>query len=196
LLFSLAEKDWPDGGPEDGGSWEDSTGWAMGEGSKMKRSSNSKGGWSDDWSVNRGSNNDWLDWSWAVGGSRGRGIDSLTSVLDISDVAIAVSSVGDSLGATIGKSNMVLSVGVVSISGLRGSKVSTAVSISDSIVVVVGWDSVGVGGLSTVSWGWGISWSRGGVLGSSSGNGHKSEQSNKALKGKIENIRNLINVRL
>jgi len=188
LLFSLAEKDWPDGGPEDGASWEDSTGWAKGEGSKRKRSSNSNGGWSrdDDWSGSRGSNNDGPDWSWAVGWSGGRGIDSLTSVLDISDVTIAISGVGDSLGATIGKSNVVLSVGVVSISGLRGSKVSTAVSIGDSIVVVVGWDSVRVDGLSTVNWGWGVSRSGDGVLGSSSGNGHKSEQSNKALKGKIK----------
>ena len=66
-----------------------------------------------------------LDWSWGIG--RGWGINSLTSVLDISNVAIAISSVGDGLGATIRKGNMVLSIGVVAITSLRGTKVGTTI---------------------------------------------------------------------
>jgi hypothetical protein len=62
---------------------------------------------------------------------------------------------------------MVFTIGVVSITGLAGSKVGSTVSIFNTIVVVVDWDSVRVGRLSTVSWSWGISrcwsisWSRG-----------------------------------
>jgi hypothetical protein len=83
---------------------------------------------------------------------------------------------------------VVLSIGVVSLTGLGSSKVGTTVSISDSVVVVVGWDSVWVGRLSTIGWGRGINWgrsigrSRDSVLRSSGSNSHKSEQSNKALK--------------
>ena len=144
-------------------------------------------GWSiGSWPVGSGSrDNNWgrtvgPDWSWAV--SWGRGIDGLTSILDVSNVAIGISGVGDSLETTIGKGNVVLSVGVVSIASLRGTKVSTAQGISDSVVVVVGRDSVGVDGLGND---WAIAWCRSSVLGSSSGNSHKSKQSNKALENKI-----------
>ena len=173
MFVCLAEEDGPGGKgrPEDGGSGKNSTG---SKGSKDgSRGSNSNGNWS------RG-NSDGADWSWAVG--RGRGIDGLTRVLDVSNVTIGISGVGDSLETAIGKGNVVLSVGVVSIASLRGTKVSTAQGISDSVVVVVGRDSVGVDGLGND---WAICWGRSCVLGSSSGNSHKSKQSNKALEKKI-----------
>jgi hypothetical protein len=75
---------------------------------------------------------------------------------------------------------MVFTIGVVSITGLAGSKVGSTVSIFNTIVVVVGWDSVRVSRLSTVSWSWGISWCWS-ILGSSGGNSHKSKESNKGL---------------
>jgi hypothetical protein len=91
---------------------------------------------------------------------------------------------------------VVLSIGVVSLTSLSSSKVGTTVSISDSVVVVVGWDSVWVGRLGTISWGRGIDWGwsigrgRDSVLRSSRGSSHKSEQSNKALKqGRKKSIR-------
>ena len=173
-------------------------------------------GWSiGSWPVGSGSrDNNWgrtvgPDWSWAV--SWGRGIDGLSRVLDISDVAsVGISSVGNSLEATIGKSNVVFSLGVIAVAGLRGSKVGTAVAVIDSIGVVVCWGDIRVDWGRSVSWdgsraisrswgndggraisgsrgkdgGWAISWSRDRetILRSSSGSSHKSEQSNKALK--------------
>jgi hypothetical protein len=86
---------------------------------------------------------------------------------------------------------VVFSIGVVTFTGLTGSKVGSTVCVRHSIVVVVGWNSVGVGGLSTISWGrgiswgWGIDWGRCVLSRSSS---HKSKQSNKGLKSKINNI--------
>ena len=179
MLVCLAEEDGPGGKgrPEDGGSGKNSTG---SKGSKDgSRGSNSNGNWSRDSNWSRG-NSDSTDWSWAVG--RGRGIDGLTRVLDVSNVTIGISGVGDSLETAIGKGNVVLSVGVVSIASLRGTKVSSAQGISNSVVVVVGRDSVGVDGLGND---WAIAWGRSSVLGSSSGNSHKSKQSNKALENKI-----------
>ena len=173
-------------------------------------------GWSiGSWPVGSGSrDNNWgrtvgPDWSGSV--SWGRGIDRLSRVLDISNVtSVGISSVGNSLEATIGKSNVVFSLGVIAVAGLRGSKVGTAVAVIDSIGVVVCWGDIGVDWGRSVSWdgsraisrswgndggsavsgsrgqdgGWAISWSRDRetVLRSSSGSSHKSEQSNKALK--------------
>jgi len=132
------------------------------------------------------------NWSWAISWGWGWGVDGLTRVLNISNVtSVGIRGVGDSLKATIGKGNVVFSLGGIAIAGLRSSKVGTAVSIGDSVVVVVGWDSVWVGRLSTIGWGRGINWgrsigrSRDSVLRSSGSNSHKSKQSNKALKEKI-----------
>jgi hypothetical protein len=55
---------------------------------------------------------------------------------------------------------MVFSIGVVSFTGFTGSKVDTTVSIIDTIIVVVGWNGVRVGRLSTISWSWSINWGR------------------------------------
>jgi len=81
---------------------------------------------------------------------------------------------------------VVLSTGVVAIAGLRGSKVGTAVSVIDSIGVVVCWGDIRVDWGRAVSWDWdgsrGIGWGRGrnSVLGSS--NGSQSKESNKGLE--------------
>jgi hypothetical protein len=132
-----------------------------------------------------GSNNNWgrsvgLDWGRGIsrsrGISRGRGICRLSRVLDISNIAIAISVVGDGLDAAIGKGNVVLSVGVVAVTGFTCTKIGATVAVSHTIVVVVGWDSVGVDGLSS------ISWDRNCVLGGSSSGSHKGKESNKALK--------------
>ena len=73
-------------------------------------------GWSTgSWPVGSGSrDNNWgrtigPDWSGSV--SWGRGIDGLSRVLDISNVtSVGISSGGNSLEATIGKSNVVRSL--------------------------------------------------------------------------------------
>ena len=132
--------------------------------------------------------------------SRGRGIDSLTSVLDISNVAsVGISSVGHGLETAIGKSNVVFSLGGIAVAGLRGSKVGTAVSVIDSIGVVVCWGYIRVDRGGTISgdwdWSWAVSrsrshnWSRGNnwsrgwgnVLRGSSSGSQDGEESNKAL---------------
>jgi hypothetical protein len=149
-----------------------------------------------------GCNNNWgwgiRSWSWGI--SWGSSIDGLSRVFDISNIAIAISSVGDSLETTIGKVDMVFSVGVVTFTGLTGSKVGSTVSISNTIIVVVGWDSVRVGGLSTISWGWSIDWgwciNRGRCVYRSRcilsrGSSHKSKQSNKGLKRKRKMFKKL-----
>jgi hypothetical protein len=105
-----------------------------------------------------GSNNNWgwgiRSWSWGI--SWGRCVGGLSRIFDISNIAIAISSVGDSLETTIGKVDVVFSVGVVTFTSLAGSKVGSTVCVRHSIVVVVGWDGVRVGRLSTISWGWSI----------------------------------------
>jgi hypothetical protein len=147
------------------------------------------GSWSvRSWAI-RSRHNNWgrgiRSWCWGI--SWGRCVDGLSRVLDISNIAIAISSVGDSLETTIGKVDVVFSIGVVTFTCLTGSKVGSTVCVRHSIVVVVGWNSVGVGGLSTISWGrgiswgWGIDWGRCVLSRSSS---HKSKQSNKGLKSK------------
>jgi hypothetical protein len=81
------------------------------------------------WSIRGwGSNNNWgwgiRSWSWGI--SWGSSIDGLSRVFDISNIAIAISSVGDSLETTIRKVDMVFSIGVVSFTGLASSKVGLA----------------------------------------------------------------------
>jgi hypothetical protein len=159
-------------------------GWPVGSGpvrSRVVRSWSRDNNWS--WGV-------WLDWSGAIGGSWG--IDGLTRVLNISDVtSVGIRGVGDSLKATIGKSNVVFSLGGITVAGLRSSKVGTTVAVIDSIGVVICWGDIGVNWSRSIGWDWdrgrSISGGRGGdgVLRSSSGNSHKSKQSNKALKEKI-----------
>jgi hypothetical protein len=137
--------------------------------------------------------------SWGI--SWGWSIDSFTTVLDIGNVAsIGISSVGHSLEATIGKSNMVLTLSGIAIAGLRGSKVGTTVAVIDSIGVVVCWGNIRVDWTRSISgnWSWSICWnwsrgvcwdwsrgigrSRDGILRDSSDGSHQSKQSNEALK--------------
>jgi hypothetical protein len=153
-----------------------------------------------------GRDNNWgrsvrLDWGRAIG--RGRSIDWLTRVLDISNITSgSISSVGHSLKATIGKSNVVFSLGSIAVAGLRGSKVGTAVSVIDTIGVVVCRGDIRVDGGRSISRNWGrsvgrnwgrsvgrnwgrsVGWGRDGdsVLRSSSGSSHKSQKSNEALE--------------
>jgi hypothetical protein len=145
-----------------------------------------------------GRDNNWgrsvrLDWGRAIG--RGRSIDWLTRVLDISNITSgSISSVGHSLKATIGKSNVVFSLGSIAIAGLRGSKVGTAVSVIDTIGVVICRGDIRVDGGRSISRNWGrsvgrnwgrsVGWGRDrdSVLRSSGGGSHKSKQGNKALK--------------
>jgi hypothetical protein len=74
-----------------------------------------------------GSNNNWswgISRSWGI--SWGSSIDGLSRVFDISNIAIAISSVGDSLETTIRKVDMVFSISVVTFTGLTSSKVGLA----------------------------------------------------------------------
>jgi hypothetical protein len=140
-----------------------------------------------------GSNNNWgwgiRSWSWGI--SWGSSIDGLSRILDISNITIAISSVGDSLETTIGKVDVVFSVGVVTFTSLAGSKVGSTVCVRHSIVIVVGRNGVRVGRLSTISLGWSIDRcrciNRGRCI-LSRGSSHKSKQSNKGLKSKVNNI--------
>ena len=121
--------------------------------------------WSRCWSVDWGRGINWgwgicWGWSWGISWGWGSSIDGLSRVLDISNITIAISSVGNSLKATIGKVNMVFTIGVVSVTSLRGSQLNSAVLVRHSIVVVVCWDSVWVSRLSTISWSWGVGWCR------------------------------------
>jgi hypothetical protein len=128
-----------------------------------------------------------ISWGW--------GIDGLTGVLDIGDVtSVGIRGVGHSLDAAIGKSNVVFSLGGIAVAGLRGSKVGTAVSVIDTIGVVVCWGDIRVDGGRSISRNWGrsvgrnwgrsVGWGRDrdSVLRSSGGGSHKSKQGNKALK--------------
>jgi hypothetical protein len=145
------------------------------------------------WAVrSRGRHNNW-SWgigSWGWGISWGWGVDGLSGVLDISNVSsVGIRGVGNSLETTIGKGNVVFSLGGISVAVLRSTEVSTAVSVIDSIGVVVCWGNIGVNWGRSVSGGRCVSRGRGidgcwGILGSSTGNSHKGKQSNKALKVK------------
>ena len=178
-LICLAKEDWP--------SWSKSRPENWSSLNNNARSRRNK-----DWGWERSSNSDSSDWgravSWGRGIGWGRGIDGLTAVLDISNVAIAISGVGDSLGAAIRKGNVVLSIGVVTFTGLTSSKVGSTGSISNSVVVVVRGDGVRVDGLSND---WAIGWGKSCILRSSGGGSHKSKQSNKALQVKKKTISNL-----
>ena len=139
-------------------------------------------------------------WGRAIG--RSRCVDSFTSVLDISNVAsVGISSVGHSLETAIRKSNMVLTLGGIAITRLGGSKVGTAVSVIDSIGVVVCWGNIRVdwgravgrdwdrGRAISRSWGNDGSWGRGSVLRGSSSGSQDGEQSNKALEKTLSRVK-------
>jgi hypothetical protein len=74
------------------------------------------------WAVrSRGRHNNW-SWgigSWGWGISWGWGVDGLSGVLDISNVSsVGIRGVGNSLETTIGKGNVVFSLGGISVAGL------------------------------------------------------------------------------
>ena len=96
------------------------------------------------------------NWGSSISWGRGSSIDGLSRVLNISNVtSVGIRSVGNSLDATIGKGNMVFSLGCITIAGLRSTNVGTSVSIIDSIGVVICWGNI------SVDWGRSISWGRG-----------------------------------
>ena len=140
----------------------------------------------EDWGWGSDNDGSWgISWSWGNDGGSGVG-----DISDVSRVGIG-NVVGDGLDATIGKSDTVLSVGGVAVAVLVGGEVDSVVLVVDCVAVVVGWGSVSV----DWDWGWGISGGGsvgggrgGGVLRGGSGHGDDGEQSNKALKGKLEKI--------
>ena len=88
---------------------------------------------------------------WVVG-SRSRFVSwcriifGFTRVLNIGNVSRVIISniVGDGLGATIRKKDIVLAIGSISITSFIVSKVNTRVIISYSIgIVIVGWSFIG-----------------------------------------------------
>ena len=123
----------------------------------------SRGGsvWGRGWHNNWG----WGIWSRGRFVSRDWRVDRLSSVFDISNVSsIMVGSIGNSLNATIRKVDVVLSIGVVSIAVLIGSKIDTSIVVIDSISIVICWGHIRVDGSWGIDWGWsvgrswGISW--------------------------------------
>jgi hypothetical protein len=115
----------------------------------------------------------------------------LSLILDISYISrLGIKNiVGDNLGATIREGNTVFSIGGVTISVLIGSKVSTTVSIIDSIAIIICWWNISINGSWaigrswSIGWNWGICWSWGidrfrSILGSSTGHSQKSRNSN------------------
>ena len=72
-------------------------------------------------------------------GDRSRTVGGLALIPDISNIArVSISHIiGDNLGAAIGKSNMVLAVGGVVVTGLVGAKVGARVVIVHSIGILV-----------------------------------------------------------
>jgi hypothetical protein len=70
------------------------------------------------WAIRSRHNN----WSWSIrswGISWSWGIDGLSRVLNISNVpSVGISSVGNGLETTIGKRNMIFSLGGISVAGL------------------------------------------------------------------------------
>ena len=84
-----------------------------------------------------------------VGGSRlvsglVLGVLSLTFVFDISDKSVSVSGVGHNLDTAVGKVDSVRSLGVVSVTGFAGFKVSVGVSIGNTILILVLGRNIGV----------------------------------------------------
>merc|ERR1719336_2285806 len=78
----------------------------------------------------------------------------LSLVCHISNISVLGGSVGDDLGSAVGKSDLVSSSGVVSVTLLVGVEVAEAVVVLDGVLVLVDGGLVGVGGLG-VGWGGG-----------------------------------------
>ena len=167
--------------------------WAVwGRGGPVWSWGGSVWGWGDDWSWGIRSWGWDNNWGGSVGWGRGSSVDGLSRVLNISNISrVGISNiVGDSLDATIGKGNTVLSVGGISVAVLIGGKVESSVLVVDSVVVVVCWGDISVDWSWGISWGWSICWGGGwGVLWGGSSHGDDGEQSNEALE-KIEKKNN------
>ena len=123
------------------------------------------------------------DGSWSISWSRGSIRNGSTLVPHISNISrLGIkNAVGDNLGTTIGKGNTVFSIGGISIAVLISSKVSSAVSIIDSITVVICWGNICINWCWSISWSWSICWSWS-ILGCSTGNSQENREGNEALK--------------
>ena len=107
-------------------------------------------GWGRSWVV---------DWSWLVSWLV-LWVDSSTLVLDISNKAswaIWISSVGDSLGAAIGKGNSVGSRDNLGIRGLGSVELGARVVISHTILESV-WLGSNIDNWVVDNWGWMVNW--------------------------------------
>ena len=130
-------------------------------------------------SISIGRNN----WSWGISWSRGsigNGSSLIPHISNISRLGIE-DTVCDDLGTAIRKGNTVFTVGGVSIAILVGSKVSSTVSIIDSITIVICWGDISINWSWAIGWCWSISWSWG-ILGCSTGNSQESREGNEGLK--------------
>merc|ERR1712129_83395 len=118
----------------------------------------------------------------------GLGVDRGAFVTDISNITVVmISSVGHGLDTAIGKSNLVRSSNDFAISSLLSVKLSTGVSIGNTVLesirlwglIVVGGSMVGCWGMV---WGWcSISW---GSSGEGDGNSHEGSKGSKAKHDK------------
>ena len=81
-----------------------------------------------------------------VATSRGRGVDGLSGVLNVGNVAVGVvGGVGDSLDPAVGKRNRVRTAdNTVGIASLSSVEVGLGVVVGNGVVVGVGGDLVGV----------------------------------------------------
>ena len=118
----------------------------------------------------------------------GLGVDWGAFIFDISNITVVViSGVGHGLDTAIGKSNLVRSSNGFAISGLLSVKLSTRVSISNTVLesirfgglIVVGGSMVGCW---SMVWGWcSISW---GSSGEGDGNSHEGSKGSKTKHDK------------
>jgi hypothetical protein len=106
------------------------------------------------------------------------GVDSFTGVSDISDISGVTVSNGVSYGldTTIGKGDMVFTVGGITITSFVGTEIGSGVIISNGVSVIVSGGYISVCWGSWVVWGWGIRGSRGGK-----GGGHEGRDGNEDL---------------
>lgn len=97
----------------------------------------------------------WLvGWGWVVWLGLILGVDGLSLVLDVGDVAVVVvGGVGDGLDTAVGKVDGVGSGDSLAVSGLLGVEVGAGVIVGDAVL-----ESVWLGGLVVVSWGWLVGW--------------------------------------
>ena len=132
-----------------------------------------------------------LSMSWLVSWGRGwvvglgLGVLGDTLVADVSDVStIGISdTVGDDLGAAVGKGNTVLAVGGIAVPGLVLAEVGARVAVLNTVLVVVGSGLIISGllvGRGRLVGSRGISW--GGGSGVSIGNSREGSDGNEDLK--------------